>query len=120
MQNSNIVVISLNQLQGQQLLQKNISISFGIKVKGDLGVTIEPSFVKDKIFQIRNISVKDSTFKLGDKILSIDGKDTVNVAFNLRELFFDKKAGDIIKVNVARNGELESLDVVLTKSSFSK
>lgn len=113
LQNSNLVIISSNDLEGENLLRRNIGLSFGVKMEAGLGVSLEPNLIKDKIFQIRNITAPKSPFKLGDKILSINNVDTISVARTITEIYYDKKVGEKINVKVARNGEMESLEVTL-------
>ena len=118
-QNSNVVEIAHFIASGEDaknyIQQRGIKIGFGIKRESMLGITPEPGLLKDRIFQVRSITAKDSLFKLGDRILEINGKDTLTYRKNIAELYYDKKPGEIVEVKVARNGEMKVLSVPMLK-----
>jgi hypothetical protein len=118
-QNSNVVVIFPSIASGEDaknyIQQRGVWVGFGIKRESRLGITPEPGLLKDKIFQVRSIAGKDSLFKLGDRILEINGKDTLTIRNDIPELYYDKKPGEIVEVKVARNGEMKVLSVPMLK-----
>jgi hypothetical protein len=118
-QNSNVVSIAPYTASGDDaknfILQKGVLISFGIKRESMLGISFEPGLLKDKIYQVRSLTTVSSVFKLGDKILEIDGKDTLTIRNVIAELYYDKKPGEIVEVKVARNGEMKILSAPMLK-----
>ena len=118
-QNSNVVVVLPFIASGEDtknfIQQRAVLIGFGIKRESRLGITPEPGLLKDRIVQIRSIAGKDSLFKLGDRILEINGKDTLTCRNDIAELYYHKKPGEIVEVKVARNGEMKILSVPMLK-----
>ncbi len=74
----------------------------------------------DKGVYIQNVTLEGPAGKAGlrrgDLILSIDGKE-VNKVSEVRNAILEHKVGDTIKVQYARNGQNETVDVVLEASS---
>jgi hypothetical protein len=113
--NSDVVSVSkqVNKDTNSNGFYRNIYwVEIGKSYNAVLGVNLEPNLLKSKIFQVRSFDGETSQFKLGDKILEINGFDTLNLT-TLGEAYYQRQPGDKIKVKVNRNGELKTLNVTL-------
>jgi hypothetical protein len=114
--NSDLVILRPFELDSDNpvshALQTVVQIIYAIKQRSNLGIWVEPN-TDEHVYIIRNLSdPANSPFKLGDRILEVNGIDVVTVE-QIGELYYRNSPGDVIPVKVNRKGELKTLNVKL-------